>query len=131
MGRISKTIARNLRKNSTEAEKVLWHRLKNKQMEGFKFRRQQIIGRYVVDFVNFERKLVIELDGSQHIIEKKRDRERDHWLQTQGFEVLRCWNNEIFENLDGVLEVVREKLLSSPSPNPSHRGRGNGRDDQL
>ena len=115
IGRISKNIARNLRKNSTEAEKILWQRLRNKQLEGFKFRRQQILGRYIVDFVNFERKLVIELDGSQHALEKERDRKRDHWLEAQGFEVLRYWNNEVFENLDGVLETVREKLLS-PSP---------------
>ena len=115
IGRISKNIARNLRKNSTEAEKILWQRLKNKQLEGFKFRRQQIIGRYIVDFVNFERKLVIELDGSQHAVEKEKDWKRDHWLQAQGFEVLRYWNNEVFENIEGVLEVIREKLLA-PSP---------------
>ena len=117
IGRISKNIARNLRKNSTEAEKILWQRLKNKQLEGFKFRRQQIIGRYIVDFVNFERKLVIELDGSQHAVEKEKDWKRDHWLQAQGFEVLRYWNNEVFENIEGVLEVIREKLLA-PSPDP-------------
>ena len=119
IGRISKNIARNLRKDSTEAEKILWQKLRNKQLEGFKFRRQQIIGRYIVDFVNFERKLVIELDGSQHAVEKEKDWKRDHWLQTQGFEVLRYWNNEIFENLEGVLEVIRVRLLI-----PSHLGRG-------
>ena len=117
IGKISKTIARNLRRNSTEAEKILWQKLRNKQLEGFKFRRQQIIGRYIVDFVNFERKLVIGLDGSQHAVEKEKDWKRDHWLQAQGFEVLRYWNNEVFENLEGVLEVIREKLLG-PSHNP-------------
>ena len=123
IGSISKNIARNLRKNSTEAEKILWQKLRNKQLEGFKFRRQQIVGRYVVDFVNFERKLVVELDGSQHAPEKERDWERDHWLQTQGFEVLRYWNNEVFENLEGVLEVIRQTLLA-PSPQPLPPGEG-------
>ncbi|MBT8490860.1 MAG: endonuclease domain-containing protein [Deltaproteobacteria bacterium] len=123
-GKISKNIARCLRKKSTEAEKILWQRLRNKQLEGFKFRRQQILGRYIVDFVNFERKLVIELDGSQHALEKEMDRKRDRWLRTEGFCVLRYWNNEVFENLEGVLEAIRERLLT-PSPSPSHQGRGN------
>ena len=109
---ISKNIARNLRKKPTEAEKILWQRLRNRQVEGFKFRRQQILGSYVVDFVNFERKLVIELDGSQHEVEKERDWKRDRWLQTQGFEVLRYWNNEVFENVEGVLETIRARLLA-------------------
>jgi len=124
IGKISKNIARSLRKNSTEAEKILWQRLRNKQLEGFKFRRQQILGRYIVDFVNFERKLVIELDGSQHALKKERDRKRDRWLRIEGFDVLRYWNNEVFEILEGILEAVRERLLA-PSPNPSHQGRGN------
>ena len=112
ISRISTNVARNLRKHSTDAEKILWQRLRNKQLEGFKFRRQQIVGRYVVDFVNFERKLVVEVDGSQHAVEKEKDRERDQWLQRQGFEVFRCWNSEVFENLESVLEVIREKLLT-------------------
>jgi very-short-patch-repair endonuclease len=75
-----------------------------------------------VDFVNFERKLIIELDGSQHAIDKDEDRKRDNWFKQQYFEVLRFWDNEVFENLDGILEVIRSKLLS-PSLNPSHQGR--------
>ena len=118
-GKSFKVIARNLRKKSIEAEKILWQRLRNRQLEGFKFRRQQVVGNYIVDFVNFKRKLVIELDGGQHAVEEDKDRERDHWLQAQGFEVLRYWNNEVFENLEGILEVIRERLLS-PSPCPSH-----------
>jgi len=122
-GKSFKVIARNLRKNSTEAEKILWQRLRNRQLEGFKFRRQQAVGRYIVDFINFERKFVIELDGGQHAIEKDKDRERDRWFQAQGFEVLRYWNNEVFENLEGVLEVIRERLLSPPPPLPPGEGR--------
>ena len=127
---ISKNIARNLRKNPTEAEKILWQRLRNRQLEGFKFRRQQILGSYVVDFVNFERKLVIELDGSQHAVEKERDWKRDRWLQTQGFEVVRYWNNEVFENMAGVLETIRARLLAAlplpPPTSPSRWGRVRG-----
>jgi len=116
-------IARGLRKDATEAEKVLWQRLSSRQMEGFKFRRQQPIGQYIVDFVNFRKKLIIELDGGQHKIQKVKDKKRDNWFEEQGFKVLRFWNNDVFENLEGILEVVREMLLS-PSPSPSHQGRG-------
>lgn len=107
------TLARDLRKRSTEAERRLWCRLTRRQMEGFKFRRQQPIGQYIVDFVNFERKLIIELDGSQHIIDKDEDIKRDNWFKQQDYEVLRFWNNEVFENLEGILETIRSKLLSS------------------
>lgn len=116
-------IANQLRKRSTEAEKIPWNHLSNKQMEGFKFRRQQIVGRYILDFVCFEKKLAIEVDGGQHDTEKEKDCKRDHWLNSQGFEVLRFWNCDVFDSLEAVLEVVRHKLLS-PSPCPSHQGRG-------
>jgi very-short-patch-repair endonuclease len=116
-------IARNLRKQATKAETLLWGKLKMRQMQGFKFRRQQPIGSYIVDFVIFEKKLVIELDGGQHAMEREKDEKRDAWLKEQGYEVLRFWDNQIFENLDGVLEVIKNKL-SSPSPNPSREGRG-------
>ena len=116
-------IARKLRKQATKAETLLWRKLKMGQMQGFKFRRQQPIGPYIVDFLTFEKKFVIELDGGQHAMERKKDKRRDFWLKKEGYEVLRFWDNEVFENLDGVLEVIKSKLLS-PSPNPSHKGRG-------
>ena len=72
-------IARNLRKHSTEAEKRLWLKLSKRQLEGHKFRRQQPIGKYIVDSVNYEKKIIIELDGSQHAVEKKKDLKRDNW----------------------------------------------------
>ncbi len=112
-------IAKNLRKSSTEAEKHLWRYLRQKQLEGFKFRRQEPIGKYIVGFVNFEKKIIIEIDGGQHASEKEKDGQRDKWLNGQGFKVLRFWNNEVFENIEGILEVIRRKLLSF-SPNPSH-----------
>ena len=77
----------------------------------------------MVDFVCLERKIVIEVDGGQHAIEKNTDNERDSWLEGQGFKVLRFWNNEVLKNVDEVLEVIRGDCLS-PSPNPSHQGRG-------
>jgi very-short-patch-repair endonuclease len=116
-------IAKKLRKSSTEAENRLWRRLRARQMAGFKFRRQQPIGRYVVDFVSFEGKLIVELDGGQHKAQELQDRERDEWLGSRGYSVLRFWNNEVFENLEAVLEVIRRGLVS-PSPSPSRQGRG-------
>jgi len=108
-------IAKNLRKSSTKAEKILWKYLRQKQLDGYKFRRQQPIGDYIV----------IEINGGQHAIEKNKDQDsqRDKWLNIQGFEILRFWNNEVFENIEGILEVIRRRLLS-PSPNPSRKGRG-------
>jgi len=116
-------ISRKLRRNSTEAEKALWQRLRNKQLEGLKFRRQQRIGQYIVDFVSFEGRLVIEVDGGQHAVEREKDLEREQWFHSQGFQILRYWNDEVLGNIEGVLEVIRERLLS-PSPDPSHQGRG-------
>ena len=116
-------MAKILREQSTTAERLLWQQLRSKQLEGYKFRRQEPIGRYIVDFVNYEKRIVIELDGGQHAIDKENDQIRDNWLKAEGFKVLRFWNNEVFENLEGVLEVMRKELLS-PSPNPSHQGRG-------
>jgi very-short-patch-repair endonuclease len=102
--------AKQLRKTSTEAEKVLWSNLRYKQMEGHKFRRQQPIGPYIVDFVNFKKKLIIELDGGQHAESKEKDLKRDEFFRLQGYTVLRFWNNEVFQNLDGVLQVIQKSL---------------------
>ena len=110
--------AKRLRHDSTDAERLLWGRLRAHRLAGFKFRRQAPIGPYIVDFACFEVKLVLELDGGQHADEAKRDAQRDGWLAGQGFRVLRFWNNEVLGNLDGVLERVLE-VLSAPSPQPS------------
>src|SRR3990167_7615302 len=114
--------AKELRKKQTDAERFLWKHLRARQIEGIKFRRQQPVGKFIVDFVSYEKKIVLELDGSQHIDAKAEDKERDAWFSEQGFQVLRFWSNEVLENLEGVLEVIRERI--SPSPNPSHQGRG-------
>ena len=99
-------IAKQLRKNITEAEKRLWQQLRAKQLHGLKFKRQQPIGNYVVDFVCFEKKLVIELDGGQHAEQVEQDAERTSWIESQGFEVLRLWNNDVLQNMDGVWDVI-------------------------
>jgi len=88
-------LAKNLRANSTNAERLLWQHLRSRQLESTKFRRQQPIGGYIVDFVSFEDKLIVELDGSRHAEHQESDRQRDQWLTSQGFRVLRFWNNEI------------------------------------
>ena len=104
-------IAKNLRKRATQAESVLWSRLRERQIEGVKFRRQQPIGEFIVDFVSFERRLIIELDGGQHAAAFEKDHERDKKLSGEGYSVLRFWNNEVLANLEGVLEVIRRKCL--------------------
>ena len=93
-------------------------------MEGFKFRRQQAVGWYVVDFVNLEKKVVVELDGGQHALDPG-DKIRDEWLRAEGYKVLRFWDNQVFSNLEGVLENIRDALLT-PHPDPLPQGeRGN------
>ena len=99
-------VSRKLRRNSTEAEKFIWKHLKAKQLDGLKFKRQTPIGKYVVDFVCFEKNLIIELDGGQHAEQHEEDIDRNYWLHSQGFKVLRFWNNEVFENIEGVLETI-------------------------
>lgn len=104
--------ARELRQKQTEAERALWMRLRNKQLEGIKFRRQQPIGLYIVDFVSFERKLIVEINGGQHDAKEmgRRDEERITWLKERGYQVLRFWNNEVLMNMKGVLERIGEFL---------------------
>jgi very-short-patch-repair endonuclease len=96
--------AKTLRKSQTDAEKLLWRHLRAKQMKGLKFRRQQPIGNYVVDFVFLEKSLVIEVDGGQHA-DNAKDEERDAWLTSEGFKVLRFWNNEVLTNINGILDL--------------------------
>ena len=103
--------AKSLRKNATRVETILWSQLRAKQFEGLKFRRQQPIDEFIVDFVCFEKKLIIELDGGQHAQAREEDRKRDNSLAEKGSTVLRFWNNEVLENLAGVLGAIRRKCL--------------------
>ena len=113
--------AKALRKNQTDTEKLIWRHLRAKQMEGLKFRRQQPIGNYVVDFICLEKSLVIEVDGGQHA-DNTKDKERDTWLTSESFKVLRFWNNEVLTNMEGVLEVIRENCMSHPPLTPPLKG---------
>jgi len=111
--------ARDLRKNSTDAERLLWRHLKTKQLLGLKFRRQEQIGYYIVDFVCYEALLIVEADGGQHLEGRENDEVRTQWLNSQGFRVLRFWNNDILLNVEGVLEVIRAGCLDRvPASNP-------------
>ena len=107
-GQSIKMIASNLRHNQTDAERMLWMRLRRKQFSGFKFRRQQAIGPYIVDFINFDNRLIIEIDGSQHSQDYMRNKDdiRTMWLQQQGYHVMRFWDNEVLRNIDGVSEKI-------------------------
>jgi very-short-patch-repair endonuclease len=104
--------SKKLRRNMTDAERYLWRYLRNRQLEGYKFRRQQVIENYIVDFVNFEKKIIIEVDGGQHNIYRMKDMERDRKLKELGFKVIRFWDNDVLNNIEGVLEKIREEILS-------------------
>lgn len=107
---MNKARARTLRKNPTEAERALWQRIRLRQLEGQKFRRQQPLGRYIVDFVCFEKKLIVELDGGQHAARVLSDAERTAWLEQQGFRVLRFWDNDVLKNIEAVSETITAAL---------------------
>ena len=95
----------------TDAEQRLWYHLRLRQLGRHKFRRQQLIGRYVVDFVCLERRLIVEVDGGQHDEQVARDVLRTAWLESQGFRVIRFWNTEVFSNVEGVCEEVYHHLV--------------------
>ncbi len=104
------TLARQLRKDSTKAERALWRELAAKRFFGIKFRRQQPIENFIVDFICYEKKIVIEIDGGQHACEQERldDAKRDAYLKKIGYNVLRFWNNDVLSNIEGVLEKIRQ-----------------------
>ncbi|MGA8573453.1 MAG: endonuclease domain-containing protein [Desulfobaccales bacterium] len=97
------SLSRNLRKRQTDAEILLWRHLRGQQLEGLRFRRQHPMGRYIVDFVCLEKRLILEVDGGQHDIEREKDEERSNWLIAEGYNILRFWNNDVLTNLEGVL----------------------------
>jgi len=111
-------LQRRLRNSPTDAEHRLWQRLRARQVEDCKFRRQHPYGDFILDFVCLERRVVVELDGSQHAEASERDATRTRALETGGFTVLRFWNNEVFEKFEGVLEAIRQCLESRATPSP-------------
>ena len=106
--------SRKLRHNSTDAERKLWSVLRNRQLNGFKFRRQVEIDGYVADFLCAEMRLIIEVDGGQHTPE--RDARRTAFLESQGFRIIRFWNHDVLQNLDGVWMTIAEALSTPPHP---------------
>ena len=110
---------RELRQSATEAETRLWSALRGRRLEGCKFRRQMWIGSFIADFCCMEARLIVEVDGSQHEQQLKHDRARDEALAKEGYRVVRFWNNEVMEQLEGVLTAIRAELLARV-PSPSH-----------
>jgi very-short-patch-repair endonuclease len=116
--------ARELRKNATKAELALWDQLRNRQLTGVRFNFQRPIGPYICDFVARTPRLVVEVDGSQHSEAEDYDRARTRFLTARGYRVIRFWNNEVIENIEGVVEKIRQPLAYIPSPTPPGNGRG-------
>jgi len=110
--------SKRLRRASTDAERLLWQRLRSRQIANAKFRRQATLGPYIVDFLCIEAALVVEADGGQHAPD--RDHDRIAWLESRGLRVARFWNNDILENIEGVLQSILILLeeRKEPSPNP-------------
>jgi len=110
VNKILKQRSRELRKNLTDAEQKIWHKLRNKQIHGNKFRRQFILGNYIVDFICLDKRLIIEVNGGQHMENVNYDSQRDEWLKKQNFKVLRFWNNQVLNEIDSILEVIVNNL---------------------
>ena len=114
--------ARRLRKNATDAEGALWRKLRSRRsLCGFKFVRQEPIGPYTVDFVCREIRLIVEVDGGQHV-NSPHDAVRDRWLASRNYRVMRFWNNDVLTNITGVLEAIANALAEAP-PHPDRAGR--------
>ncbi|UYY58235.1 endonuclease domain-containing protein [Sphingomonas sp. S2-65] len=130
--------AATLRKNATDAERLLWRHLRNRQLGNFKFRFQASIGTYIADFLCKESALIVELDGSQH--SETTDAIRTRFLESEGYQVLRFWNTEVLENLDGVLLTIKaaaeartwRKPEEEDAPHPTlSRDAGEGKEAEL
>ncbi len=105
---IQKLRRRELRKNQTEAEKLLWNKIRNRQLNNFKFYRQYSAGPYILDFFCPEIRLAIELDGEEHKDRREYDKERENFLKNQDIHTIRFWNNEAIDNMSKVLNVIKE-----------------------
>lgn len=112
-------LARELRKNETKVEKLLWFHLRNRRFHGLKFKRQFVIEPYIVDFACISHKVIIEADGSQHLENVEYDQIRTEHLNLLGYKVLRFWNNEILKNIELVLQSIFEQTLTRPFGPPS------------
>ena len=120
---MSRQFARALRKQMTDAERLLWRHLRNRELGGWKFRRQYPVGPFIVDFICVEKNVVIEVDGGQHAENAALDLQRSAYLNKMGYRVVRFWNNEVLQETEAVLEAIFAILVdaakNSPSPQPS------------
>ena len=116
--------SRELRNNATDAERKLWPHLSARKLRGVRFNRQFPVGQFICDFVSREKRLVIEIDGGHHATNVEYDSRRTQFLNSQGYVVLRFWNNDVIDNLDGVLMMIGEALDNRPSPDPSRKREG-------
>jgi len=114
--------ARKLRRDMTPAEKKLWAALRARRFAAYKFRRQVPVGPYVADFMCFEARLIVEVDGSQHV-ESAHDVERDAWLASQGFLVKRFWNGDVLSRLDSVLDTIAAEVVRRLPPDAAQQDR--------
>jgi very-short-patch-repair endonuclease len=122
---VNRTRAHAMRSEPTKAERKLWWHLRHRlALPTSHFRRQVHLGRYIVDFASHGLKIVIEIDGGQHATQHKQDAMRTKFLESEGYRVLRFWNNEVLDNIDGVLEVIQSACLPTPTPAPPHKGEG-------
>jgi very-short-patch-repair endonuclease len=119
-----KHLGRTLRRQQTRAEQLLWSRLRNRQLKGCKFRRQQVIGPDIVDSLRVQPRLVIEVNGGQHAETTLQDAQRTEYLQRLGYQVVRYWNDPVVGDVEAVMESIRAALIKIPSPRPSPGGRG-------
>jgi very-short-patch-repair endonuclease len=117
---MSVAAARRLRRILTDAERKLWSRLRNAQLDGYKFRRQAPLGPYVLDFFCESERLVVEVDGAQHM-DSEEDALRTSWLVARGCRVIRFWNNDVLQDIDGVLERLRLELPPTPHARVARR----------
>ena len=110
------SLAKKLRQQSTDAERMLWKYLRAHRMAGYKFRRQVVIEPYIVDFVCLEARLIVEADGRQHLEQLDSDTKRTIFLESFGYKVIPFWNHEILRNTETVLEQIHSHLIEAPSP---------------
>ena len=111
-----KFLARKLRQQSTDAERMLWKHLRAHRMAGYKFRRQVVIEPYIVDFICLDARLIVEADGGQHLEQAEDDLKRSAFLQSRGYKVIRFWNDEILTDTHVVLERIYNNLIAAPLP---------------
>lgn len=120
-----RNFARQMRRTPTEAERKLWWHLRHRlPLSGTHFRRQVQLGSYVADFACHQTKIVIEVDGGQHGSRIPQDETRSQSIVSEGYRVLRFWNNDVLSNIDGVLTEIQSAIVATPTPGPSPQGGG-------